>query len=193
MSKTTFPDIIGPSKVAANDATAIGIRNKVLNIISAGVTAEDNPSKLRTDLTLPDPTWNVVTATTADAGEWTPASLDFITADLVRVSSSVSGTELLGLDSNTPEEEPTDPTHLVKFIANVGSQSIAIHAPESPSLGKQYYSGNPVTLGASHTVRMTWDTVDRVYRIIGAAVVTDYIFIDTIRIVLDGNPILNPD
>lgn len=193
MSKTSFPDIIGPSRVAANSAADIGIRNKVLNIISAGVTAEDNPSKRRTDLTLPDPTWNVVSATTTSSGEWIPQSLSFITADVVRVSSSVSGTQLTGLNSNAPEESPTDPTHLVKFIANVGSQVITIQETTSPGAGKQYYSGNPVTLGVSHTVRMTWDTVDRVYRIIGAAVATDYIFHDSLRIVLDGNPIRDPD
>lgn len=193
MSKTSFPDIIGPSRVAANSAADIGIRNKVLNVISAGVTAEDNPSKRRTDLTLPDAAWNVVSATTSDSGEWEPADLAFITADLVRVSSSTTGTQLTGLNSNTPEEDPTDPTHLVKFISNVGSNSITIQETAFPSAGKQYYAGNAVTLGVAHTVRMTWDSVTRVYRIIGAAVVTDYIFHDSLRIVLDGNPIRNPD
>lgn len=193
MSKTTFPDIIGPSSVAANSGSAVGIRNRVLNIVSAGITAVDNPAKRRTDLTLPDPSWNVVTATTTDDGEWLPASLAFAAADVVRVSSSVVGTLFVGLDSNAPEEDPTDPTHLVKFIANVGSNTITITETESPQLGKQYYAGNDYTLGVGHTVRMTWDTVSRVYRIIGASLVTDYILLDGVRITLDGNPILNPD
>lgn len=192
MSKSTFPDIIGPSTVAANNGTPVSIRNKVLNVISGGVTVADNPSKRRTDLTLADPTWNVVSDSTTDSGEWLPASLTFITADVVRVSSSVSGTLLTGLDSNTPEEDPTDPTHLVKFIANVGAQSISIRETGAPGLGKQYYTGTPYTLGAGHTVRMTWDVVTRVYRIRGAPVAL-YIVRDGNRLVLDGNGILNPE
>jgi len=194
MSKTTFPDIIGPSTVAANSGTPIGIRNRVLNLVSAGVTAVDNPSKRRIDVTLPDPAWIVVSTSTTDTDEWLPASTTFITADVVRVSSSTTGTILVGLDSNTPEEDPTDPTHLVKFVANVGGNTITIDETTSPQLGKQYYSGNAYTLGPGHTVRMTWDAVDRVYRISGSAVVVhDYIVLDGVRIVLDGNPILNPD
>lgn len=193
MSKTTFPDIIGPSVVSANSGTAIGIRNKVLNIASAGVTAVDNPGKHRTDLTIADPDWTVVTASTVSPGDWMPALLAFAAADVVRVQSSVSGTQLNGLDSNAPEEDPTDPTHLVKFIANIGSTTITIQEPSSPGLGKQYYTGNPYTLAPSHTVRMTWDSVDRVYRIAGTASVNDYVTLDSVRIVLDGNPILNPE
>jgi hypothetical protein len=192
VSKGTFPDIIGPSTIAANAGTPVGIRNRVINVVSSGVTAVDNPGKRRTDLTIADPTWSVVTATTTDTGEWLPADLAFASADLVRVSSSVSGTQLTGLDSNAPEEEPSDPTHLVKFVANVGSNSISIQETEFPSLGKQYYTGPAHVLGAGHTVRMTWDVVDRVYRIKGAAA-ADYIVLDGDRIVLDGNPILNPN
>lgn len=193
MSTTTFPDIIGPSSISANNGIAVGIRKRVLNVLSAGVTAVDNPGKRRTDLTIPSPSWSVVSTSTTDSGEWLPASSTFIGADVVRVSSSVSGTQLVGLDSNAPEEDPSDPTHLVKFIANVGGQSITIQETIDPQLGKQYYTGSAYTLGVGHTVRMTWDAIDRVYRIIGSAVVHDYILLDGARIMLDGNLILNPE
>lgn len=188
MSKTTFPDIFGPSTVAANNGTPVTIRNKVLNVISPGVTAADNPSKRRTDLTLADPSWVVVSTSVGSSGEWLPGSSTFVGADVVRVSSSTTGTILTGISTGTD-----DPTHLVKFVANVGSNSLTIRPPVSPIAGKQYYAGNAYTLGVSHVVRMTWDSVTRVYRIIGTGAVNNHIIIDGARIVLDGNPILNPN
>lgn len=187
MSKTTFPDVIGPSSVSANGGTAVGIRKRVLNIVSAGIIAADNQPRRRTDVTLPDPTWVVVTANASLSGEWLPLLSGFAGADVVRVTSPTTGTVLTGLDSGA-----TDPTHLVKFVANFGSNSISIAPPASPIAGKQYYTGNAYTLAVGHTVRMTWDTVTRVYRIRGTAV-SNYIIRDSIRLVIDGNPILNPE
>lgn len=187
MSLTWFPDIIGPTTVAANGGAQVGIRKKVLNVISSGVTADDEPAKLRTNLRLPDASWNVVTETTGSSGEWLPADSGFVAADMVRVSSSTTGTLLTGLDSGA-----TDPTRLTKVIANFGSNSITIQPPASSISGKQYYSGLAYTLDAGHAVRMTWDTVTRVYRITGVSL-RGYIMLDGTRIALDTNEILNPD
>lgn len=187
MSLTWFPDIIGPTTVAANGGAQVGIRKKVLNVISAGITADDEPAKRRTNLRLPDASWNVVTETTGSSGEWLPADSGFVAADMVRVSSSTTGTLLTGLDSGA-----TDPARLSKVIANFGSNSISIQPPGSAIAGKQYYAGVAFTLGAGHAVRMTWDVVTRVYRIIGVTV-SSHIILDGTRIALDGNEILNPD
>lgn len=187
MSLTWFPDIIGPTAVAANSGASVGIRKKVLNVISSGVTADDEPAKNRTNLRLPDATWNVVTETTSSSGEWLPADSGAVAADMVRVSSSTTGTLLTGIDTGS-----SDPTRLTKIIANFGSNSITIQAPASPIAGKQYYTGTAYTLDAAHAVRMIWDTVTRVYRITGASV-SSYIVLDGTRIDLDGNPILNPE
>lgn len=187
MSLTWFPDIIGPTSIAANSGAAVGIRKKVLNVISTGITADDEPAKNRTNLRLPDASWNVSTATIGASGEWLPADSTFVAADMVRVSSSTTGTQLTGLDTGA-----TDPTRLVKVIANFGSNSISIQPPASHITGKQYYSGTAYALDAGHAVRMTWDSVARVYRIVGTTV-SSYIVLDGTRVALDGNEIHNPD
>lgn len=187
MTKGWFPDIIGPTTIAANGGASVSVRARKLNVVSAGTTAVDNPGRRRTDLTFADPTWNVVSQSVGSSGEWLPGSSTFVTADVIRLSSSTTGTILTGLSSGSD-----DPTHLVKFVANVGSNSLTILPPVSPIAGKQYYTGPAYTLAAAHVVRMTWDSVDRVYRILGA-VAANYIVLDGNRLVLDGNPILNPE
>jgi len=185
VSKSWFPDILGPSKVGANGATAIGIRRRRLNIASSGVSAVDDPAKQRTDVTIPDPTWSVISAPTSTVGEWLPADTAFSTVDLVRVTSSVSGTLMTGLDSTS------NPTKLVKYVANYGTNTITLQAPASPVVGKQYF-GSTYALAANSTVRVTWDAVSLVYRLKGAPVVTDGILLDGDLIVLDSDQPLNP-
>lgn len=189
MTRTAFPDIIGPSKVAANGGTGIGFRKRVLNIVSSGVSAADNAARRRTDLTFSDAAWQVVTANAALSGEWLPVLTAFGTAGLVRVQSPTTGTLLTGLDSGA------DPTTLVKFFGNFGSNTITLQPPASPVAGKQYFAaGTSVALTPNSTVRAVWDTVTRVYRVQTTAVVVgDYIVLDGDRLVLDGDPILNPE
>ena len=189
MTRSAFPDIIGPSKVAANGGTGVGLRDRTLNIVSSGVSAADNSARRRTDLTFSDAAWSVVTVSIVTSGEFLPILTAFGTAGLVRVQSSTTGSLLTGLDSGD------DPTTLVKFFGNVGSNTVTLQAPVSPVAGKQYFAaGTSVALTANSTVRAVWDTVTRVYRVqTSSVVVTDYLVLDGDRIVLDGDPILNPE
>lgn len=185
MSKTWFPDIIGPTKVGGDGNPAIGIRNKRLNLIGGGLSAVDNPSKRRTDLTIIPAEWNVITSSAALPGEWLPAFTPFGSASIVRVASSVTGTVLTGLDSGD------DPTVYVKYIANFGTNTIEIDVPASPIAGKQYFA-SAYTLGVGATVRTVWDEVTRVYRLAAAVIGTDWIILDSDYPTLDGAHILNP-
>lgn len=190
MTRSAFPDIIGPSKVAANGGTEVGLRERTLNIISSGVSAVDNPTRRRTDLTFSDAAWSVVTVSIVVSGEYLPILTAFGTAGLVRVQSSTTGSILTGLDSGD------DPTTLVKFFGNVGANTITLEPPASPVAGKQYFAtGTSVSVSPNSTVRAVWDTVSRVYRVQtpSGVVITDYILLDGDRVVLDGDPILNPE
>ena len=189
MSRSWFLDQIGPSRVGANGAASVGIRRKTLNIITGG-TAVDNPGKRRIDLTVPPAAWSVYSTTLLFAGEWLPVSTVFIQADLVRVEVTDPGALLVGLDSGA-----TDPTKIVKFVANTGATSFTIQPPASPISGKQYFSGDPYVLAPNSTVRVVWDTVSRVYRVKGSAVVVpavDHILLGGNTIVLGTSPISNP-
>lgn len=188
MSLTWFPDILGPSSVSVSGGAAVLSRR--LNIVSSGVTAVDNAARLRTDLTIPNPTWSVVNETMLVAGEWYAISSGFDAADLIRVDASNSGTTLTGIDSGA------DPLKLVKYVTNIGTVAFDIAAPASPPVGGRSFAfGTFRTLGIGETVRVTWDSVTRVYRIGGTAVappVTSLIVLDGDTLALDGNHISNP-
>lgn len=184
MTKSWFPDLIGPSTVAPNGGTKVRIRAGILNVDSGGVSAVDNPARRRTDLTIDAAAWNVITANRADPGEWLPVFTPFGTASVVRLNT-VGGVTLTGLDSGD------DPTVAVKYIANVGSFAVDIDVPSSPVAGKQYFA-SAYTLALGATVRTVWDSVTRVYRIGVAAVGTDLIILDGDYLTLDGDHILNP-
>ena len=178
MSRSWFPDLIGPVSVTVNGGTAVGIRRRVLNLLSSGATVVDNVTKRRIDLTLPDPAWTVYSYTLILPGEDLPTSANFGPADLIRLDAGSPGSIVTGFDSGP------DPTKLVKFIANVGSNTLTLQPPASPIAGKQYFSGAAYTLTANSVVRVAWDSISRVYRILGTAPV-----VTASLIVLDGNPL----
>jgi hypothetical protein len=176
--------------VAANGGTSVGIRKRRLNISSTGATLADNPAKRRTDLSIPDPAWTVRSETIILSGEWLPVSTAWAGVDLVRLEADLAGSIVTGLDSGA-----SDPTKLVKFFANVGSNSIVLRPPASPIAGKQYIAGDPYTLAPNGTVRVVWDTVTRVYRVkgtSGAPPVTSLIMLGSSPLDLDGDHISNP-
>ena len=188
MSRSWLPDLIGPVSVTANGGTAVGIRKRVLNLLSSGAVVADNVAKRRIDLTLPDPAWSAYSYTLILTGEDLPTSANFGTADLIRLDASSPGSIVTGFDSGP------DPTKLVKFIANVGSVAITLQPPASPLAGKQYFSGAAYTLAASNVVRVAWDSITRVYRVIGTApvVTASLIVLDGDPLALSGDHILNP-
>jgi hypothetical protein len=189
VSKSWFPDLIGPSSVSVNGGTAVRIRKKVLNILSSGVTAADNGSARRIDVTIPNPAWSQVDASTSSSGEWLPANSAFVAADMVRVSSSVNGTVMVGLD--TASDPVAEPTRIVKYIANYGTHSITLSPPGFPLSGLRYFA-TTYSLTPNSTVRVTFDTVERVYRLRGAPVVTDYILLGTSPLTIGSNRLRNP-
>ena len=192
MSKTWFPDLIGPSQVAAvdNGYAAIGIRNKVLRFVSDGTVVQDNPLKRRTDVYLPDETLSVVTFTTTQTtGEWVPSDDNLVLAGLVRLSATTANTPLTGLHS------ASSPVRLVKFIANVGSVNILIRRPTSPSGSTRYFDSENVTLQPNQTVRVAYDTVDGAYKLKGAVIAgptTSNIVFNSDPVTHLGDNILNP-
>jgi hypothetical protein len=187
VTKSWFPDLFGPSTVSANSAAAVSIRKKVLNVLSPGVTAVDNPTARRLDMTVPNPAWSQVDMPTSAVGEWLPANTAFVAADMVRVTSSTSGTLMTGLDSTS------DPTRLVKYVANYGSNTISLQPPVSPISGKQYFTGPAFALTANTTVRVVWDSVSLVYRVRGTApVVSSAVVLDGSPLDLDSSHLSNP-
>lgn len=188
MSLLAFPDLIGPSSVAPNGGAAVLVRRGKLNISSLGaITAVDNASRRRTDLTIPDPTFAAVTGSTSSSGEWLPAITGTATADLIRVSSSTTGTLLTGLDFTGTQLK------LVKFVANIGTNSIVMQPPASAVSGHAYFA-NSFTLRANETVRAAWDSVSLVYRIqsTSAAPLADRITVDGAYITVSGDHVLKP-
>jgi hypothetical protein len=187
VSLTTFPDIIGVSALAANAGASLLVPRGQLNILSTGVTAVDNPGRRRTDVTFPDPAFVAVTGSTSSSGEWQPAISGTANADLVRVSSSTTGTVLTGADFSGSQ------TKLTKFFANTGTNSIAMQPPASVVAGHAYFA-NSFTLRANETVRAVWDVVSLVYRIQSASVatITDHIVLDGVFVDVDASRVLKP-
>lgn len=188
VSLTWFPDVIGPSAVSANAGTAVGIRGRVLNFVSAGLSAVDNAPRRRTDVTIPNPDFVTISTSRSSSGEWQPAPANAANADLFRVSASVPGVLLTGLDFTAPQLK------LTKFFANVGTaNSIALQPPASVLGGHQYFA-NSFTLRPNETARAVWDDVSLVYRIqsTGSAPLADRVVLDGVYVALDGSNVLKP-
>jgi hypothetical protein len=187
VSRLAFPDILGVSSLTANASVGVSVRKGALNIVSLGVTATDNPGRRRTDVTIPDKTLACVTGSRSSSGEWQPAIVGTEGADLVRVSSSTTGTILTGLDFSGTQIK------LAKFVANVGTNTIEMQPPASPVGGHAYFA-NSFTLRQSETARVVWDESSLVYRIAASTAVpaADLITVDGSYITVDGNHVLSP-
>lgn len=181
MSKTIFPDIIGPSYVSANGLAPVLVRGGKLHVIGSGA-ASDNPGARRTDLTLTGALFSTVSASIGAPGEWQPTITNLAAADLVRVSSSVSGAILTGMDGATP-------TRLNKFVANIGTLGITIQPPASIVGGHAYFvNAVPYTLQPNEVVRASYDSVSGVYRIKGyVAPPSNYLVINGDHVVINAN------
>lgn len=180
MSKSWFPDIIGPAYVAANGGQQVLLRGKRINFLGAVVS--DNATKRRTDVAIDDNSMPAYTYGTGQPSgtEWFPSAAEISSAGLLRLSSASSNVSLVGLGS------PDDPTRIVKFITNNGSIPYTVRTPAV--ITDQCILSAPVTMLPGMTVRATWDRESRVYRIKGAPVA------GTNRIVVNGDPIaLNAD
>lgn len=184
MSKTIFPDIIGPSYVSANGLTPVLVRAGKLHIIGTAAAASDNPSARRTDLSLTGALFSTVSASIGVTGEWQPTITNLASADLVRVSTSVTGVLLTGMDGATP-------TRNTKFVANIGSIGITIQPPASVVGGHAYFvNTTPYTLQPNEVVRAAYDSVSGVYRIKGyVAPPSNYLVISGDHVVVNTNKI----
>lgn len=179
MGKGVFPDILGPQSITTNSLTAPKQRRK-LNLVCAGLTAADNPAKARTDVTLPVGAFVTVSASTSSAGEWQP-TVNVADIDMLRVSSSVSGTLMTGFDVTGY------PVKLEKFVTNYGTHTIELQAPAAAIGGKAYYL-NEYTLRVSETVHVVWDAVSLGFRIVASSTTAhSYLLLDSVPLALDGS------
>lgn len=183
MSLTTFPDIWGPSYVSKNSGPKQIILGKRLNLL--GAVAADNPAKRRTDVTIEAGTMPAVTLTTSQApGTWFPIDDAISTAGLVRISSANAGVTLIGLASSD------DPVRSVRFITNIGTTTITV---ETAGNSAQQIRTTSFDLRPNATVRVPWDSVDRVYRVFGAPESPlGYVIHSTLRVGVAGDDVLNP-
>lgn len=183
MSLTAFPDILGPIYVSKNGEPKQLVYRRRLNLI--GAAAADNPTRRRTDVSIDGSSLPAVTLTTAQVGgTWFPALDDIASAALVRLSANGGGVTLTGLGSSADSIRP------IKFLTNVGSAAIAI---VTTGATPQQIRTSAITLNPNATVRATWDSVDRVYRIAGTPeTASSYVILNAQRVGHAGNDVLNP-
>jgi hypothetical protein len=170
--------------VSRNGVEKQVILGKRLNIL--GALASDNSAKRRTDVSIEAGTMPAVTLTTSQApGTWFPADDALSTAGLVRISSANDGVTLIGLASSD------DPVRSVRFVTNIGSATITVATAGNAS---QQIRTTSFDLRPNATARVTWDSVDRVYRVFGAPESPlGYVIHSTLRVGVAGEDILNPN